>query len=104
MTFTKTPIFRYFDSDYYIWIKTDTLRYSIDRVLSQMTLDQLFSDHMTHKNYSDFFKSEIGQWHLVVFFFQKIIPIKMRYKTHNQELLAIVEAFKTWRHYLKGCK
>ncbi len=24
--------------------------------------------------------------------------------THNQELLAIIEAFKTWRHYLEGCK
>ena len=26
------------------------------------------------------------------------------YKIHNEELLAIVEAFKTWRHYLEGCK
>ena len=26
------------------------------------------------------------------------------YKTHNGKLLAIVEAFKTWRHYLAGCK
>ena len=26
------------------------------------------------------------------------------YKTHNAELLAIVEAFKTWRHYLEGCE
>ncbi len=26
------------------------------------------------------------------------------YKTHNQELLAIVEAFKTWHHYLEDCK
>ena len=24
--------------------------------------------------------------------------------THDQELLAIVEAFKTWHHYLEGCK
>ena len=28
----------------------------------------------------------------------------MRYKTHDGELLTIVEAFKTWRHYLEGCK
>ena len=33
-----------------------------------------------------------------------MIPAKSRYKTHNGELLAIVEAFKTWRHYLEGCK
>ena len=26
------------------------------------------------------------------------------YKTHNGELLAIVKAFKTCRHYLEGCK
>ncbi len=26
------------------------------------------------------------------------------YKIHNQELLAIIEAFKTWRHYLEDCK
>ena len=25
----------------------------------------------------------------------------MRYNTHNKELLAIVQYFKTWRHYLK---
>ena len=33
-----------------------------------------------------------------------MIPAETRYKTHDAELLAIVEAFKTWRHYLEGCK
>ena len=33
-----------------------------------------------------------------------MIPAETRYETHDQELLAIVEAFKTWRHYLEGCK
>ncbi len=33
-----------------------------------------------------------------------MIPVETQYETHNQEFLAIVEAFKTWRHYLKGCK
>ena len=33
-----------------------------------------------------------------------MIPAEMKYKTHNGELLAIVEAFKTWKYYLKGCK
>ena len=31
-----------------------------------------------------------------------MIPAKTRYETHNGELLAIVEVFKTWRHYLEG--
>ena len=33
-----------------------------------------------------------------------MIPAKTRYETHNGELLAIIEAFKTWRHYLEGWK
>ncbi len=33
-----------------------------------------------------------------------MIPAETCYKTHNHELLAIVKAFKTWRHYLEGCK
>ncbi len=26
------------------------------------------------------------------------------YKIHNGKLLAIVKIFKTWKHYLEGCK
>ena len=33
-----------------------------------------------------------------------MIPAETRYETHNQKLLAIVEVFKTWRHYLEGSK
>ena len=33
-----------------------------------------------------------------------MIPAETQYKTHDGELLAIVEAFKTWKHYLEGCK
>ena len=33
-----------------------------------------------------------------------MIPAETQYKTHNGELLAIVIAFKTWRHYLENCK
>ena len=33
-----------------------------------------------------------------------MILAKTRYKTHDQKLLAIIEAFKTWHHYLEGCK
>ena len=28
----------------------------------------------------------------------------MRYKTNDGDLIAIVKAFSTWRHYLEGCK
>ena len=29
---------------------------------------------------------------------------KNHYETHNGELSAIIEAFKTWKRYLKSCK
>ncbi len=100
--FTKAPILRHFDPEYHIQIETDVSGYTIGGVLSQMTSDQHFSGHMIHED--DFPRSEIGQWHLVAFFSQKMISTETQYKTHNQELLVIVEAFKTWRHYLEGCK
>ena len=40
----------------------------------------------------------------MAYFSRKIIPIETWYKTHDAELLVIVEAFKTWHHYLEGCK
>lgn len=33
-----------------------------------------------------------------------MILVKTQYKTHNNKLLAIVKAFKTWRHYLEDYK
>ena len=33
-----------------------------------------------------------------------MIPAETRYKIYDGEFLAIIEAFKIWRHYLKGCK
>ena len=101
--FTKALIFRYYDLEPYIWIETNALGYTIAGVLSQMTLDQHFSGHVTHKDPISS-KSEIGQWYPVAFFSQKMIPTKARYKIYGQKLLAIVEAFKTWYYYLKGCK
>ena len=60
--------------------------YAIGVVLSQLTTDNL------------------GRWHQVAFYFWKMIPAKTWYKTHDGKLLAIVKAFKIWRHYLEDCK
>ena len=74
--FLKALILYHFNLKRHIWIETDVSGYTISKILSQLTLNDL------------------GQWHLMIFFFWKIIPTKIRYKTHNDELLAIVEAFK----------
>ena len=91
--FIKAPILRHFDLECHIWIKTDVSGYAIGKMLSQLTLDHLTSD-----------QSDISQWHLIAYFSRKMIPAETRYETHDAKLLVIIEAFKTWRHYLEGCK
>ena len=84
--FLKALILHHFNPERHIRIETDLSDYTIGGVLSQ-----LISDNS-------------GRWHPVVFFFCKMIPAETRYEMHNSELLAIVEAFKTWRHYLEGSR
>ena len=81
--FLKAPIFHHFDLECHIRIETDVSSYAIGGVFSQLTLDNL------------------SWWHPVAFFSHKMISAETRYKTHDSELLAIVETFKTWRHYLE---
>ncbi len=84
--FIEAPIQNHFDPEHHIRIETDTSGYAISGIFSQLTSDNL------------------GRWHPVAFLYRKIIPAETWYETYNGELLAIVEAFKTWRHYLEGCK
>jgi len=37
-----------------------------------------------------------------VFYSHTLTAPKLNYDTHDKELLAIFEAFKTWHHYLEG--
>ena len=97
LAFIEAPILRHFDPESHIRIETDASGYAIGGVLSQLNLD---SDAPPN----DSNKSDFGQWHPVAYFSRKMIPAETRYETHDAELLAIVEAFKTWRHYLEGCK
>ncbi len=84
--FVEAPILNHFDPERHIQIETDVSGYAISGILSQLTSDDL------------------GRWHPVSFFSRKMISAETWYETHDGELLAIVEAFKTWRHYLEGCK
>lgn len=78
--------------------------FAISKIFSQLTFDQSFSGHVIYKNLNSSAKSKIDIWHPVVFLSRKIISAKTWYKTYDQEVQAIVDAFKSWRHYLKGCK
>lgn len=41
-------------------------------------------------------------WRPVAYYSRKLNQAEQRYPTHDAELLAIVEAFRVWRHYLEG--
>ena len=56
--FIKAFILRHFDLECHIQIKTDLSGYAIGGIWSQLTLDNL------------------GQWHPVAYYFQKIILVK----------------------------
>ena len=82
-TVIKALILHHFEPERHIRVKTDASGYAIGGVFSQLTSDNL------------------SQWHPVAIFSRKMIPAKTRYETHDGELLAIIEAFKTWRNYLE---
>ncbi len=84
--FVKAPILNHFNPERHIQIEMDASGYAIDGILSQLTSDDL------------------GQWYPVAFFSRKMILVETRYKTHNGKVLAIIEAFKTWKHNLEDCK
>ena len=43
-----------------------------------------------------------GQWHPVAFWLRKMAPAEQNYRAGELEILAVVEEYKHWKHYLKG--
>jgi hypothetical protein len=79
-----TPVLHLFDPDLPCTVETDASKYALGAVLSQPGKD--------------------GRLHPVAFHSRKFIAAETRYSTGDQELLAIVDALKHWRHYLEGAK
>ena len=79
--FTTGPILRHFDPSQPIQIETDASNFALGCVLSQ--------------------KHE-GRTHPVAFHSRKFSPAECNYDIHDKEMLAIVEALKTWRQYCHG--
>ena len=96
LAFIEVLIFWHFDPECHIQIKTDALGYAIGGVLSPLTF-KTSPDGVV-------IKIDLSQWHPVAFFAKKMISAETRYETYDGKLLVIVETFKIWRHYLKGCK
>ena len=96
LAFIKALILQHFDPKCHIWIKINVSGYIICGMLSQLASRTSLNGVVT--------KTSLRQWYPEVFFLRKMIPAETQYETHDVELLAVVKAFKTWRHYLEGCK
>jgi len=80
--FMSAPMLRHYDPAKPTRLETDASGFALAGVITQ--------------------QQEGGLWHPVAFWSRKMLPAEMNYETHDQELLAIVEVFKVWRHYLLG--
>jgi hypothetical protein len=85
--FTTAPLLRHFDPSLRIFIETDASGFAIACVLSQ-----LFPGEKAAKT----------QLRPIAYWSRKLLPAEANYETHDAELLAVVSAFKHWRHYLEG--
>jgi len=79
--FMTVLILVHFDSELKNWMKTDAFRHTVTGIYSQLQTSE--------------------QWHPVAYWLWKLFSAKESYKTHDLELLVIVEAFKQWHHYLE---
>jgi hypothetical protein len=84
--FIAAPILRDYDPSAELRMETDASQFAIAAILSQ-------------KLYVG--EEHIG-WYPITFWSRKMIPAEFNYETYDRELLAIVEGFKQFRHYLEG--
>lgn len=84
--FTQAPVLVHYDPSAATKVETDASNFACSGILSQL--------QATGK--------ENPAWHPVAFWSRKFIPAEQNYETYDQEMLAIVGAFKHWRRYLEG--
>jgi len=80
--FTTAPILTHFIPDSPITVETDASDYAVAGILSITCAD--------------------GELRPVAFYSRTLTAPELNYDTHDKELLAIFEAFRSWRHYLEG--
>lgn len=80
--FTKASFLRHPDTSRPFIVTTDASDFAVGAVLSQEQSDSTIQP--------------------VAFFSRKFLPAEVNYPIYDKELLAIVLAFKQWRHFLQG--
>jgi hypothetical protein len=80
----SAPVLRIFDPDLVTFVDTDASGFAIGAVLLQ--------------------NDQQGNAHPIAFTSRKLQSAERNYPTHEQELLAVIHALRTWRYYLDGTK
>ena len=80
--FTSAPILAHWQPDRPIIVETDASDYALGAILSIVTADE--------------------EIHPVAFLSRTFTSTERNYDVHDKELLAIFEAFKSWRQFLEG--
>lgn len=83
-TFTSAPILIHPDFQKPFFLETDASDFALGAVLSQ--------------------HGEGGRLHSVAFHSRKFTAPEINYEIHDKELLAIVDSFQEWRHFLEGAQ
>jgi RNase H-like domain found in reverse transcriptase/Reverse transcriptase (RNA-dependent DNA polymerase) len=82
--FAETVLMYHFDPTLPTRLETDSSGFAICGILTQL--------------------NSFGNWVPVAFYSRKMSSHERNYGIHDQELLAIVESFREWRHYLEGSR
>ena len=80
--FVSAPILYRVDFSKAFFMETDASDFALGAVLSQMGTDD--------------------KLHPIAFHSRKFSAAEINYEIHDKELLAIVDSFQEWRHYLEG--
>jgi len=80
--FTTAPILIHPDFSKPFYMETDASDFALGAVLSQ--------------------KGDDAKLHPVAFYSRKFSAAEINYEIHDKELLAIVDSFQEWRHFLEG--
>ncbi|KAG5723662.1 hypothetical protein E4T56_gene20282 [Termitomyces sp. T112] len=80
---TSRPILLFPDSNSPFCVEADSSDFAIGVVLSQQSLED-------------------GKWHPVAFYSKSLNAVEQNYKIHNKEMLAIIQLFEEWWHFLEG--
>jgi transposase InsO family protein len=91
-SFTTAPVLRHFDPASPCMVITD----ASDAAYAGILLQPHDGSKTQHKSQN--------HWHPVAYYSQSFHGSTRNYEVHDKELMAIVECFREWRHYLEGAQ